>query len=420
MAKFIIEGQQKLAGSLEVYGAKNAAIKMIAAALLVNGVTTLDNVPNILDIQKIINILDKLGVKFSREDHTLKIDTHELKFSDPDPNLVGAIRASIVLVGPMLSRFGRLKIPHPGGCTIGSRPIDLHIKALKSLGVDVKEKNGFYEFTYQPDDIAQVAKTISFEKISVTATENILLFASLQEREIIIENAAIEPEVLDLVAFLKKAGVEISLANRTIKIRGKKTLKAVRHRVIPDRIEAGTFAILAAATKNDLRIINLNPNHLESLLNNFHLMGIEFEKGKDFLYIKKPREISAIDIATAEYPGFPTDLHPPMGVLFTQAKGKSHIQENIFEHRLDYLKELQIMGAQIKILNSRQAEIIGPTPLMGAKIESLDLRAGATLLIAGLIANGTTEIKHAENIDRGYEKIEERLRKIGAKIKRVS
>lgn len=421
MAKFIITPKPTLGGEIAVLGAKNAAIKMIAASILIDGKTSLENVPDILDIQKIINILEKMGGKFRRLGHELEVDITTLRPDDPDPTLVAQIRASIVLVGPMLARFGRVRIPHPGGCTIGSRPIDLHLKAFQTLGVEVKVNGPNYEFFYHDENASSVV-SVDFEKISVTATENVLLFASGLQREIIINNAAIEPEVLDLIEFLKKAGVDISQDGRQIRIIGRKNLKTVRHRVVPDRIEAGTLAIMAAATKSSLKILNCNPDHLKSLLKKFQEMGIKFATGENFLYINDSpggSRIKAASISTTEYPGFPTDLQPPMGVLFTQAAGKSMIEENIFEHRLEYLKELQKMGAKIKILTAKKAEITGPTVLSGAKIESLDLRAGATLLIAALVANTKTEINHAENIDRGYEKIETRLEKIGAKIQRV-
>lgn len=417
MAKFLIEGQQPLSGEIKVLGAKNAAIILVAAACLLDGETVLGNVPNILDIQKIITILEKLGVECSREDHGLTINTQSLKPGDPDPNLVRKIRASVILVGPLLARFGKIKIAHPGGCTIGSRPIDLHIWALKQLGVEVKEHEGIYEFFKTKDLVEPV--TITFPKISVGATENTILYASLQEQRITIENAAVEPEVIDLIEFLIKAGVEIKVEDRTVTVLGKKQLKAVSHSVIPDRIEAGTFMILSATTKNPLKITGIRPDHLQVLFEKLKEAGIEFDLGEDFVYIKKPEKISSTEITTAEYPGFPTDLQPPFGVLLTQAEGKSRIKENLFENRMGYLEELAKMGADIKLLNSMEAEISGPTPLKSAKIHSLDLRAGATLLIAALAASGTTEILQAENIDRGYEKIEERLEKIGAKIKRI-
>ncbi len=417
MAKFIIEGQQKLKGSIEVLGAKNAALIIITACCLLEGETTLENVPNILDIQKIINILEKMGVKFTRYHHQLKIDTTNLRKENPNPKLVGAIRASIVLVGPLLARFDQLNIPHPGGCTIGSRPIDLHIWALKQLGVAVKEVGKTYEFLKVKDLTKPV--TITFPKISVGATENTILYACMQEQEIKIKNAAIEPEIIDLIDFLRKTGIKIKVASRTITINGQKQLKAVSHTIIPDRIEAGTFMILSAITKNPLKITGIRPDHLKILFEKFKEIGVDFDLGEDFAYIKKSEKILPTEISTAEYPGFPTDLQPPFGVLLTQAEGKSYIKENLFENRMGYLAELTKMGAKIELLSSTKAEITGLTPLKSAKIHSLDLRAGATLLIAALIASGTTEILQAENIDRGYEKIEERLKAIGSKIKRV-
>lgn len=417
MAKFIIVGQQPLSGEIKVLGAKNAAIKMIAAACLLAGETVLDNVPDILDIQKIIIILEKMGVKFVRENHRLSINSQNLQPINPDANLVAAIRASVILVGPLLARFGKITIPHPGGCIIGPRPIDLHLWALKQLGVTVTEKDSLYQFC----QTAPLSKpvTISFPKISVGATENVILYSSLQNQPVTIENAAIEPEIIDLIEFLKKAGVKIAITNRKIVISGQSHLRGVTHRVVPDRIEAGTFIILAATTKNALKITEICPQHLTVLFEKIKEMGIEFDLGEDFIYIKKPAKILAAEISTAEYPGFPTDLQPPMGVLLSQATGQSRIKENLFENRLGYLEELQKMGANINQLNSKEAEIIGPTPLFGAKIHSLDLRAGATQLIAALAASGTTEILQAENIDRGYEKIEERLSTIGAQIRRV-
>lgn len=418
MAKFEIWGGKPLGGTIDVLGAKNAAIIMIAASLLVKH-TELDNVPQILDIEKIIKILEKLGVKFRRNGHHLAINTTGLRLNDPDANLVGQIRASVLLIGPMLARLGKVRLAHPGGCTIGKRPIDLHLRAFRDLGVKVKEDDDCYEFSY---DGAKTSSTIviKFEKISVGATENILLFSSAMARNVIITNAAIEPEIQDLCEFLKCAGAKIKIDGRRIEITGTDQLSDVKHQVLPDRIEAGTFAIMAAATKSNLKINHCEPERLRSLLEVFRTMGVEFAKGKDSLYIKTSPRLSAIQIKTAEYPGYPTDLQPPLGLLMTQAEGTSTIRENIFEHRLEYLHELSKMGAKIKILNQHEAEISGYTKLSGTRIESLDLRAGATLLLAGLCAEGKTTILDAENIDRGYERIEERLQKLGANIKRIN
>jgi len=414
IAKFVIDGGGQLKGEIRVLGAKNAAMKMMAASILIKDKVLLENVPDILDITKISEILIKMGAKIERKIHQLLIDTNTLSQTEPDPHLVKEFRASVVLIGPLLARFGQVKISHPGGDKIGRRPIDRHIKAFQDLGINVREDSGGYLF--QKTD--KLKTLVRFEKISVTATENILLFACGQNQPIVIENAAIEPEIIDLCQFLKKAGAKIAINGRQI-IACANNLKAVRHQVIPDRLEAGTYAVMAAATKSELKITQLIPQHLGAFLAKLKVIGVKFEIGPDFLYIKKPENLGATKIKTAEYPGLATDWQPSLGLLLTQAKGTSRIEENIFENRLGYLEELQKMGAKIKLINNHVAEIEGPTKLSGANIASLDIRAGATLIIAGLIAKGRTQISQAENIDRGYEKIEERLQKLGAKIRRI-
>jgi len=414
LAEFVIHGQKPLKGEIEVYGAKNAAIKMIAASILINGPVELSNVPQISDIEKLCLILEKMGAKTKQDDHNLKIDCTHLRNTNPDPFLVRQIRASVVLVGPLLARFGKVFIPHPGGDKIGSRPIDRHLKVFRDLGVEVTEENIGYTFR-----IGESSKHLaSFDKITVTGTENILLFACTLDREIKLSNCAIEPEIIDLIDFLNKAGAKIESENREIIIKKTNKLNSVTHDVLPDRIEAGTFAVLAAANKSPLRILKCNPKHLQSFLSKLAEIGVKFDVGSDFIYIRESSNLKATDIETKEYPGFATDLQPPIGLLLTQVQGVSRIKENLFENRLAYLEELKTMGAQIEIINHREAVITGPCFLHGSEIQSLDIRAGATLIIAGLIAKGVTTIKEAENIDRGYEKIEERLAKIGAKILR--
>lgn len=415
-AKFVINHSDKLNGQIDVYGSKNTAMKIIAACILIPGKVRLENIPDILDVQKMILILEKMGGEFVRNGHNLTVDLQNLKPIDPDEDLVRSMRASIVLVGPLISRFGKVKIPHPGGCLIGARPIDLHLKAFRNLGVEIEENQQSCQFNYKS---SPQERKVLFSRISVTATENVILFASFQKQKTTISQAAIEPEVIDLINFLKHSGLKINVFGRTIEIDCRQNLKPIKYRIIPDRIEAATFAIMAACTRSNLKINNIIPKHLEALLDKFKLMGIKFDKGKNFLYLKNTPAFKAVNISTAEYPGFPTDIQSPMGVLLTQAEGISRIKENIFENRLGYLSELKKMGAKINILNSNEAIIYGPTALYGAKINSLDLRAGATLIIGGLIAKGRTEIFEAGNIDRGYEKIEERLQKIGAQISRV-
>ncbi len=375
----------------------------------------MENVPQILDVGKLTEILVKMGAEISRQNHTLKINTANLRPENPNPDLVAAIRASVVLIGPLLARFGELHFTHPGGDKIGSRPIDRHVKAFRELGVEVTESDNGYSFKI---DKPLNSKT-RFDKITWTGTENLLIFTSGLSQTTTIENIALEPEVFNLIDMLRKMGAKIEVIGRTATVTGSKELQGTTCECIPDRLEAATFAVLAAAAGDGVEITNCPADYLGALWKKFAEMGIAFEKKENSVYINKPSKISASDISTSEYPGFVTDTQPPMGLLLTQAEGESRIRENIFENRLGYLKELQKMGANIEILSNHEAKIFGPTKLHGAEIASLDIRSGATLLIAGLIAAGQTIINEAENIDRGYEKIEERLRSLGANITRV-
>lgn len=416
ISKFRIVGGKDLKGEIEVNGAKNAAMKMIAACCLTPGLFTLENIPEILDVQKEIKILEHIGAKIERTDHRLSVDTTNLQNKPLPRDLIKELRASIVLIGPLLVRFGEVVIPHPGGCMIGARPIDRHIKAFRDLGVEVTESADSY--TFKRGSI--LGTTTAFEKITWTGTENIILFASGLPQVTTIENIALEPEVFNLIELLEKMGAKFEVKGRTAKVTGTANLTAANHTCMSDRLEAATFAIMAAAIGNGIKITNCPCNHLDALLEKFEVMGIQFAKEEKSLYIKKPGKITATDISTAEYPGFVTDTQPPMGLLLTQAEGKSTIRENLFESRLGYLKELKKMGADIEFIDDHEAKISGPTKLHGAHLQSLDLRAGATLLIAGLAAVGETIIEGAENIDRGYEKIEDRLKAIGADIERIA
>ncbi len=417
MSKFEIEGLNKLEGEIPVYGAKNAAMKMIAASVLISGKVILENVPDILDIQVIIDILIQNGAVINRTGHTLEIDTTNLSPKDPNPRLVEKMRGSIVLIGPYLARFGKISIPQPGGCAIGARPIDIHIDGFRQFGVEITENDNFYHF--QTDNL--IEKNVNLKGISVTATENVMMAAVLAEGKTTIKNVAKEPEIIDLANFLNKAGAKIIGAGTSkIEIEGVKKLEPITYEVIPDRIEAGTFAALAVATKSSLKVVNCHPQDLEAFLEKIAQMGVSFEKGDNFIYIKGSTDLKPVNIETEAHPGFPTDLQAPVGLLLTQAQGESTIHEKIHENRLGYLKELAEMGANIKIIDQQEAKITGPTILKGKNVDSLDLRAGATLILAGLIAEGKTLIDNAEIIDRGYEKIEERLQKVGAKIRRVS
>lgn len=417
MSKFEILGKNKLYGEIQVLGAKNAAMKMISASVLIQGKVTLENVPDILDIQTIIDILTENGAKISRKEHSLEIDTTNLKERDPNPSLVKKMRGSIVLVGPYLARFGKISFPHPGGCVIGSRPIDIHLKAFRDLGAEIEESDNFYLIKLNKF----VSGEIDFRKVSVTATENILMASCVALGTTVITNAAREPEVVDLAHFLNQAGAKISgMGTSTITVTGVKKLHPLKYTVLPDRIEAGTFLTAGVVTDSCLKVASCNPDHLTAFLDVLKKINVELEIGSNYIKILDAKNLGSIDIKTAVYPGLATDLQAPMGLILTQSSGTSRIFETIFENRLGYLHELEKMGAKFKLIDPSQAEIYGPSKLNGAVIQTPDLRAGATLVLAALAAEGKTTILGAEIIDRGYENIEERLRLVGANIKRIN
>lgn len=418
MSKFIIHNSENLQGEISVYGAKNAAMKIIAATVLISGKVILDNVPDILDVQIIIDILKNNGAKISRRDHILKIDTANLSGQNPDATLVKKMRGAIVLIGPYLARFNHITVPHPGGCVIGTRPIDIHLDAFAQMGAVISEvENDSYLLTTP----GLKSPKVTLKGSSVTATENILMAAVLGSGRTVLENAACEPEIVDLANFLNQAGAKITGAGTSIiEITGVHALHGVNYKIMPDRIETGTFAALAIVTKSNLKITHCRPEHLTAFFEKLDEIGVNYKLGRDFIEIKKSTEVlRATDFETAIYPGFPTDLQAPMGLILTLAQGQSHIKENIFENRLTYLKDLNEMGARAEIINEHEASINGPSQLHGTEIEGPDLRAGVTLLLAGLCADGQTTISNAEIVDRGYEQIETRLKRIGAKIERV-
>ncbi len=415
MSEFKIIGPATIAGEIKVLGAKNAAMKMVAASVLIPGKVVLKNVPEILDIETILEILAKNGAVITRDGHKLEIDTTNLTNASPDPAMVKKMRGSIVLMGPLLARFGQISIPQPGGCAIGCRPINIHLDIFRQFGAGIEIKDEIY--TLKTDGL--VGRPIHLSGISVTATENALMAAVGAEGETLITNAAQEPEIVDLANFLNFAGAKITGAGTdTIRVQ-KSQLKPVEYEVMPDKIEAATFITLGILTKGEIKVSNIRPKELILFLDKIKEMGASVEVGEDYVLVKDGAKLRAINLKTGPYPGFATDWQPLMGLLMTQAEGQSQINETVFENRLNYLNELKLMGAKVEILNNQEAKITGPTPLHGAYIESLDLRAGVTLLVAGLAAQGETNIFDAQTIDRGYEKIEERLVKVGAKIERL-
>ena len=418
MSKFIIEGGKKLAGAIEVKGAKNAALKIIPAAILSREKISISNLPKIEDIDKALHLLDDLGAEVNRKEDYLEISTANISKLELNPEFANKFRASIMFVGPILARFGEIKFPHPGGCVIGAggRPIDLFLEGFKCLGAEIEVSDNYYRLK------AKKLKGCDyfFPIISVTATEAMMMTAVLAQGTTILKNCAMEPEIKALADYLNSQGAKIEGAGTpTIIIEGVEKISAGDFTIIPDRIETGSFAILAAATKSNITITDCEPEHIQILLSIFNKIGVPFEAGKNFLKIKEAKKIKSYSIKTHEYPGFPTDLQPPYTVLMTQAAGSSLIHETIYDRRLLYVDNLMQMGADITMCDPHRVVVNGPAKLYGKKLTSPDLRAGIGILIAALIASGQTEIDNIYQIDRGYEDIDGRLRALGADIKRI-
>ena len=415
---FVIKGGYHLKGEIDVRGSKNAALPILAVTILSEEPSIIENIPLIEDVFTMIEILKSMGAYVDWiGKRSVKIDTKNLDPTKIDYNLVSKARGSILFIGPILARFKKFTTKSPGGCDIGSRPLDAHFNALKSLGVKIKESNNKYIF----EAVGVKNRIVVLDEFSPTATENILMFCALNTKEIIIELAATEPHIQDLCLFLGKMGAEISgIYSHSIKIKGAKKLKSAVHKIIPDYIEIGTFISLAAVTKSKITIKNIIPENLLSILAMSKRFGIRFELKKNSLTILPSNKLVAVSkVLVLPYPGFPADLQAPFGVLATQAEGTTLIQDPLFDGRFKYINELNKMGGNCIVMDPHRALIIGPTPLYGNTIESFDLRAGATLIIAGLLAEGETIINNAYQVDRGYEKIDERLQKLGARIKRI-
>ncbi len=418
MPKFVIEGGIPLKGKIRTSGAKNAALPIISATVLTKEKTVLDNVPKISDVSDLIEILRKGGVKIEwTGEHQLTIDPSGLKNSSLDHNLVKKLRASILLLGPILARLGKVTMPHPGGCIIGRRPIGTHFMALEKLGADITQDTE----NYHAKTIGLKGSEIFLGEASVTATENAMMAASLADGKTIIKFAACEPHVEDLANFLNKMGARIKgQGTHTIEIEGVEELHGTKYSIIPDQLEVGTFAMAAAITHGEVLIENIGPlKQLDSILAKMEELGVNFELQGDNLLVKPTQEFKAVTIKTDTWPGFPSDLQAPFTVLTTQAKGTSLIHDWLYEGRLYYVEELVKMGANIIICDPHRALVSGPTPLTGTKIISPDIRAGAALIIAALGAKGKSEIDNIQLVERGYEKLEERLRNLGARIGRV-
>ena len=417
MSQFIIEGGSALMGEVRVGGAKNAALPILASALLTAETVIINNVPNIQDIRTMVEILQSLGCTISDfSNHRLIIESSKVDGQDPDFIKVKKIRASVLILGPLLSRFKKVKLTHPGGCHIGARPIDVHLRAFEALGATVRSDDQFY---YVETAGLQGTKVI-LDELSVTATENAIMAAVLAPGITEIRLAAAEPEVSNLIDGLNRMGAKIQGAGtHTLTIEGVTQLHGAEVTVIPDRIEAGTFAVAAAVMHGDVLIDGYVHNYLDLVTNKLLAANVKIQLAPgNCARIARTTYLKAVDIRTDIYPGFPTDLQAPFAVLLTQAAGNSKIYETMYEGRLNYFQELAKMGASGEVLNPHEAVIFGPTPLMGKEITSLDIRAGATLILAALTAQGKSIINNAEIIDRGYENIESKLRALGANIER--
>ncbi len=424
--KLIIEGKSKLKGSIDVRGSKNAATPIIAATLLTSSPCTLDNIPLVDDVKKMLEIIERLGAEVEfLEKRKVRITAKNIRPENLNFDLVNKMRSSILLVGPLVARFGFVKIPQPGGCVIGSRSIDTHLDAFSEMGVKITEfglkKNGsrssnVYHFTANE---RIKGKEIVLDEFSVTATENVLMAATLAKGETVINIAAAEPHVQDLARFLKKLGADIKgEGTNIIEVKGKDRLGGAQHFISYDYVEAGTFILLALAAKGEVKIKNVPVEHLKLFISKLKSCGGKIKvKGNDV--VVSPSKLCINKIQTLPYPGIPTDLQAPLGVLSTQAEGLTLIHDPLYEGRLKYLEQLNKMGAEIVVCDPHRAIINGPTRLHGVKLDPLDLRAGAALIIAGLVAEGTTVIRDISQADRGYEEIEKRLCELGAKIKRV-
>ena len=416
MNRLIINGGKALKGSIEINGAKNAAVAILPAAILASkGECIIDNVPDIADVHCLERIIRSLGCNVEKLDNnTLKINAEEIKTVEACGNDVRKMRASYYFIGALLARFKEAKVELPGGCPIGVRPIDQHIKGFEALGAKVSIEHGAVNIMAGK----LIGTNIFFDVVSVGATINLMIAATLAEGTTVLENAAREPHVVDVANFLNAMGANVKGAGTdVIRIKGVKELKGCNYSVVPDQIEAGTFMIAAAATRGDVTIQYVIPKHLESISAKLLEMGAKVEEGDDSVRVYVDGDLKGVNLKTAPYPGFPTDVQQPMCTLLSTAKGRSIIVETIWENRHKHVDELKKMGATIKV-EGRSAIIDGVDRLTGAVVKATDLRAGAAMVIAGLISDGVTEITSIEHIDRGYPHIEEKFRMLGADIVR--
>lgn len=408
-----IEGGHQLEGEVTISGAKNATVALIPAAVLANGPVTIVGIPQIADVNNLCEILNILNIEVTKvaDDHLI-IDPTNMKNTDLVQDAVTKLRASYYFMGALLGKYGHVRMKMPGGCYLGPRPIDLHIKGFEALGAEVKFEKGCYEITAKE----LIGTKIFLDIASVGATINIMMAAVYAKGRTTIENAAKEPEIIDVATLLNKMGAKVRGAGtNVITIDGVDNLMGCFHEIIPDRIEAGTFIVIAAACAKKMRINNVIPQHLESLLSKLDEMGVNMHVGIDYVEVEESKDLKGTDVTTKPYPGFATDLQQPLTVLMTQAKGESKVEDTIYPERFKHCYELTKMGANIEVRNGK-ADIEGPTPLGGTEVVATDLRCGAAMVVAGLIADGVTTISDIYHIDRGYSELDKKLTALGAKI----
>ena len=417
MQKLEVFGANKLKGEINISGSKNASLPILAATLLTNKKVYLDNLPKVKDIETMINLLRSLGSKTKFNKKNLVVDNSKQNKNFASYNLVKTMRAGILVLGPLLAKFGRAKISLPGGCAIGTRPVDLHLKALSKLGVKYKIIQGYIHAT-APKGL--IGTKITFSKISVGATENLIIAATLAKGTTILKNCAIEPEIKDLTNFLIKLGCNLKwLSNRTIRIKGVKNTHEIKYSVMFDRIEAGTYLVAAAATEGNLRIKKVIPEIIKTEINILKKIGAKIVVKKNQIHIYGNKKIRNTNIKTAPYPGFPTDLQAQIMVLLCKANKKSLIKEDIFENRFMHVSELNRMGAKI-LIKGNKALIEGNIKFTAAELMATDLRASVSLILAALTTRGKSIINRIYHLDRGYENIEKKLKRVGAKIRRIN
>lgn len=417
MERLIVKGGNRLVGTVKTSGAKNAVLPIIAASILGTSPSRLDEIPALEDVRTICAVLECLGIKVdASEPHTLKIDSREITSCEAPYELVRSMRASFLVMGPLLARKGYARISQPGGCAIGTRPIDLHLKGFEALGVKIEQGHGYIEAS-APEGMTGANIYLDFP--SVGATENIMMAAAMANGTTVLENPAEEPEIVDLANYLNQMGARVRGAGtNVITIEGVSELHGVQHSVIPDRIEAGTYMIAATMTGGDVIIENVLPEHQKPLIAKLREAGALVEEDIDRIHVVGSGRLKAVDIKTLPYPGFPTDMQAQMMAMLSVAEGRSKITETVFENRFMHVVELNRMGANITT-EGRSAVITGPAHLTGCTVRATDLRAGAAMILAGLVAEGATEICDIYHIDRGYEEIAAKLTRLGADIKRV-